>query len=37
MLEDILASEEEHANDMANLLKKMNPLPLKKNDQAVMD
>jgi bacterioferritin len=37
MLEDILASEEEHANDMANLLKKMNPLPIKKNDQVVMD
>ena len=37
MLEGILASEEEHADDMANLLKKMNPLPLKKNDQVVMD
>ncbi|HXL73540.1 MAG TPA: ferritin-like domain-containing protein [bacterium] len=37
MLEGILAAEEEHADDMANLLKKMNPLPLKKNDQVVMD
>jgi bacterioferritin len=32
MLEGILAAEEEHADDMANLLKKMNPLPVKKND-----
>jgi bacterioferritin len=37
MLESILAAEEEHANDMANLLKKMNPVPLKKNEQVVMD
>jgi bacterioferritin len=37
MLEGILAAEEEHADDMANLLKKMNPLPSKKNDQVVMD
>jgi bacterioferritin len=37
MLEGILASEEEHADDMANLLKKMNPLPLKKNEQLAMD
>jgi bacterioferritin len=37
MLEGILATEEEHADDMANLLKKMNPLQLKKNDQVVMD
>ena len=29
MLESILASEEEHANDMATLLKKMNPGPSK--------
>ena len=32
MLESILASEEEHANDMVNLLKKMNPGPVKTND-----
>jgi bacterioferritin len=32
MLEKILAVEEEHANDMANLLKKMNPGPIKAND-----
>ncbi len=37
MLEGILASEEEHADDMANLLKKMNPIPLKKNEQLMMD
>jgi bacterioferritin len=36
MLEGILASEEEHASDMANLLKKMNPLPLKKNEPVVL-
>jgi bacterioferritin len=32
MLESILAAEEEHANDMANLLKKMNPVSAKAND-----
>jgi bacterioferritin len=36
MLEGILASEEEHADDLANLLKKMNPLPLKKNEPVVL-
>ncbi len=30
MLEDILASEEEHASDMANLLDKLNPAPFPK-------
>jgi bacterioferritin len=32
MLEGILASEEDHANDMASLLKKMNPGSIKAND-----